>query len=201
MKNLKVTWKGTTPLLMHDCRTVNPLHPLKKEIAVYTGKRTKTDEDHAIISDLEWLAGLYYTENINDTLNPAKDSYIYIPAVNIEATIKTGATAFKKGKDISKFVMMQEDHAPLEFYDNRPVAEIWKDYRYRDVRQVAVKRNRITRTRPRFDRWEVTFHLQFNEENIDIETIASAIEYAGQYVGCGDFRPRYGQFCAIIQEA
>jgi len=28
MKNLKVTWKGISPLIMHSCQGVNPLNPL-----------------------------------------------------------------------------------------------------------------------------------------------------------------------------
>ena len=32
MKNLKVTWKGITLLIMHSCQCVNPLHPISKEI-------------------------------------------------------------------------------------------------------------------------------------------------------------------------
>lgn len=196
MRQLKVTWKGTTPLLMHDCRTVNPTHPLRKEIAKYTGKRNKTDDDYEIISDLEWLSGLYYTEIFNEALTPAKDAYIYIPAENIEATIKCGAVKFKKGKDISRFVSMVGIHAPLEFYDDRTVAEIWEDGNYRDVRMVNVMRNKIVRTRPRFERWEVTFDLRFSEDHIDIETIKNAIDYAGEYVGCCDFRSKYGHFVA-----
>ena len=54
MKSLKVTWKGISPLIMHSCKCVNPLHPIAKELKKYTSKKTKTDEDLTKISDLEW---------------------------------------------------------------------------------------------------------------------------------------------------
>lgn len=53
MKNLKVTWKGISPLIMHSCQCVNPLHPIAKELKKYTSKKNKTDEDLIKISDLE----------------------------------------------------------------------------------------------------------------------------------------------------
>jgi len=39
MKNLKVTWKGISPLIMHSCKTVNPLHPISKEIRKLNDKQ------------------------------------------------------------------------------------------------------------------------------------------------------------------
>ena len=57
MKTLRITWKGITPLIMHSCKCVNPLHPISKELQKYTPKKKKTDEDLKIISDLEWQAG------------------------------------------------------------------------------------------------------------------------------------------------
>lgn len=32
MKNLLVTWKGLSPLIMHSCQCVNPLHPIAREL-------------------------------------------------------------------------------------------------------------------------------------------------------------------------
>lgn len=32
MKTLKINFKGTTPLIMHSCQCVNPLHPISKEM-------------------------------------------------------------------------------------------------------------------------------------------------------------------------
>jgi hypothetical protein len=40
----------------------------------------------------------------------------------------------------------------------------------------------------------------YNEEKIDIETIVNAMEYAGQYVGLCDSRPKYGKFVVTMEE-
>ena len=153
MKNLEITWKGTTPLIMHSCRCVNPLHPLTKGIKVYTGKRTKTDEDFSIMSDYEWFQGAYYTpDDIASPLVPITGEHmLYLPAENVEATIINGGKAFKKGTDIKKFCAILEPQIPFTVPGNPDFNKMATDFKYRDVRQMVVKNNRITRTRPRFD--------------------------------------------------
>lgn len=202
MKNLQITLKGVTPLIMHSCRCVNPLHPITKAKKVYTSKRTKTEEDYAIISDYEWIEGAYYTnDNISDPYAKLTDEHtLYIPAENIEATIVNGGKNNKKGTDIKKYVMLIDPFIPLRVLGNPSFETMMKDFKYRDVRQMVVNRARVTRTRPRFDSWELDFMLQYDESKIDIETIITAIEYAGQYVGLCDSRPKYGKFTAIINE-
>jgi len=202
MKKLEVAWKGVTPLIMHSCRCVNPLHPLAKGIKVYTNKRKKTDEDYEIISNFEWLMGAYYT---HDTIeSPFKkvvdDHRLYIPSENLAATIKNGAKANKRGTDIERFVMVTEPMIYLNVLGNPDFKKMMFDFKYRDVRQMVVNRARITRTRPRFDSWSLNFELLYDAQKIDVETIVNAIEYAGKYVGLCDSRPRYGQFAAIIKE-
>ena len=43
-KHLRVTFKGISPLIMHSCKCVNPLHPISLEMKKYTSKRKKTEE-------------------------------------------------------------------------------------------------------------------------------------------------------------
>ena len=150
-----------TPLIPHSCRCVNPLHPLTVAMKKYTGKRTKTEDDHKIISDLEWLSGLYYDEDFSnpDPTFLRDDMSLFIPADNIEATIRNGAKAFKKGEDIKKFVTVPQLRIPLDIGEKKTIAELRRDYRYRDVRQMVVQRSRVTRTRPRFDRWSLRWRL------------------------------------------
>lgn len=190
MKNLKVTWKGTTPLIMHSCQCVNPLHPISIRLREYTSKRKKTEEDLCKISDLEWEAGAYWKEGLG----------LYIPAENVEATIINGAKAYKKGTDIEKYCNVTDLYIPFDYGENLTKEELIANYEYRDTRPMTVMRKRIMRTRPRFDQWKITFNLQYDENRIDIETIVNAIEYAGQYVGLCDSRPKYGKFVAIIEE-
>lgn len=190
MKTLRVTWKGITPLIMHSCKCVNPLHPIAKELKKYTSKTKKTEEDLNIISDLEWKAGAYWDDEIG----------LYIPGENVEATIQNGAKANKKGKDIQKYVDVKDLYIPFNYGENLTLDELVSKYEYRDTRPMNVKRSKIIRTRPRFDQWNITFTLVYNEDKIDLDTIVNAIEYAGQYVGLCDSRPKYGKFVAIVEE-
>lgn len=190
MKNLKVTWKGITPLIMHSCQCVNPLHPITRELKKYTSKKKKTEDDLLKISDLEWEAGAYWKDDIG----------LYMPAENVEATIQNGAKAYKKGKDIEKYVNVTDLYIPFNYGENLTKEELIQNYEYRDTRAMTVMRSKVMRTRPRFDQWNITFNLLYNEEKIDIETILSAMEYAGNYVGLCDSRPKYGKFVVTVEE-
>ena len=190
MKNLKVTWKGISPLIMHSCQCVNPLHPIARELKKYTSKKNKTEDDLLKISDLEWEAGAYWKDDIG----------LYMPAENVEATIQNGAKAYKKGKDIEKYVNVTDLYIPFNYGENLTKEELIQNYEYRDTRIMTVMRNKVMRTRPRFDQWNITFNLLYNEEKSDIETILSAMEYAGNYVGLCDSRPKYGKFVVTVEE-
>lgn len=190
MKNLLVTWKGTTPLIMHSCKCVNPLHPIAKELKKYTSKRNKTDEDLKKISDLEWEAGAYWTDELG----------LYIPGENVEATLVNGAKANKKGKDIEKYVDVSDIYIPFNYGENLTKEELIANFEYRDTRVMTVQRSKVFRTRPRFDQWKIVFKIAYNEEKIDLETIIAAMEYAGSYVGLCDSRPKYGKFVAFVEE-
>lgn len=190
MKNLSITWKGVTPLIMHSCQCVNPLHPIAIELKKYTSKREKSEEDLLKISDLDWESGLYWNDEIG----------AYIPAENVEATIINGAKSFRKGTDIQKFCVVNSPYIPLSYGQNLTKEELKADYSFRDVRVMNVQRSKVVRTRPRFNRWTINFVLSYDEKKIDLETIKNAIEYAGAYIGLCDSRPKYGQFSAVIEE-
>lgn len=190
MKNLQVTWKGTTPLIMHSCQCVNPLHPIARELKKYTSKKNKTEEDLIKISDLEWESGAYWKDGIG----------LYMPAENVEATIKNGAKANKKGKDIEKYVSVTDLYIPFFYGENLTKEELIANYDYRDTRIMTVQRAKVLRTRPRFDQWHLIFNLMYDDTKIDIDTIVNAMEYAGSYVGLCDSRPKYGKFTTIIEE-
>lgn len=190
MKNLKITWKGTTPLLMNSCKCVNPLHPISIEKKKYTSKRTKTEDDLKIISDLDWEAAAYWKDDIG----------MYIPAENVEATIVGGAKVNRKGTDVQKYCNVTDLYIPLNYGENLTKEQLIADDKYRDVRAVNVQRSKLMRTRPRFDKWSITFSMCYDENKIDLETIVNALENAGAYVGLCDYRPRYGKFLVIVEE-
>lgn len=192
MKTIHVVLKGVTPLLMNNCQCVNPLHPItiaKKKISD-KGSKNRTDEDNAMLSDLEWEGSLYWDDTVG----------LYIPAENIEAVVRDGAKAVRKGKDIVRFFSVVDMFNPLDTGEELTFEQMKSDYRFRDVRQMKVQRSRVTRTRGRFNRWQVSFRAMYDETQIDLQTIVDAVEYAGKYVGLCDSRPKYGKFVASIEE-
>lgn len=192
MKHLSVTWKGITPLLMHDNKCVNPLHPLAIELRKWTSIQTKkkTEEVYRIISDLEWEAGAYWKDEIG----------LYIPAENVEQTLIGGAKHFKKGTDVGRYCAVEPLYIPLDYGEKLTKEQLIADYKYRDTRAVGVNRSSVPRTRPRFETWKIEFVLRYDEERIDFETIMNSMDFAGQYVGLCDYRPKYGKFVASVSE-
>ena len=191
MKKLHVTLNGTNTLMMHSPKTVNPLHPLALELKKYTSKRKKTEDDLQKISELEWEAGLYYDEN----------NGLHVPSECLQKTLVNGAKLFKAGKDIERYVIFPGAIAPLDIGVAFDIKKMRKDTTYYDVRAVAVQRSRVIRTRPRFNVWRCEFDILFDNEHIDIDTIARAFENAGQYVGLCEARTLgYGRFATVINE-
>lgn len=190
MKNLKVTWKGITPLILHSCQGVNPLNPISRKLKPLTSKRNKTEEDLIAISNLEWESGCYWRDDIGP----------YIPAENIEATVINGAKSFKRGTDFQKYVNITDLYIPLDYGEKLTKEELINNYEYRDTRPMNVMRAKVMRTRPRFDKWQITFNLMYDETKLDLDQILQALEYAGQYVGLCDSRPKYGKFVVTVEE-
>ena len=151
MKRIKCEFHGITPIILHSCQGVNPLHPLAIELKKLTGKRNKTEEDLIAISDIEWELGLYFADEIG----------VYIPAENIEATIREGAKARKKGKDIVKGFRVLDMQVPLDFGEDLTKDQLMHDYRFRDVRAMKVQQSRVMRTRPRFNMWNIVFEASY----------------------------------------
>lgn len=69
---------------------------------------------------------------------------------------------------------------------------------------VVVQRNRILRTRAKFDEWELTFLLDTDEELVDQQQLESWLDIGGRRVGLGDWRPEksgdYGRFEIVTIE-
>ena len=191
MKKIKCEFHGISPIILHSCQCVNPLHPISLEMKkINSKKKNKTEEDLAALSDLEWEAGLYWDDGVG----------VYIPAENIEATIREGAKARRKGKDIVKGFMCDDMMIPLDIGENLTKEELKKDFRFRDVRAMKVQQSRVMRTRPRFNMWNISFTASYDENILDFNEVTDAIEYAGQYVGLCDSRPKYGKFAAKVTE-
>lgn len=172
-------------LLMHSDAGLDPRNPILAEQRAITkkGTRNRTEAEQQELQRLEFLLGLYWAEETGP----------YLPAHMIEACLRDAAKARKLGKEFSRSVMLAEDRIPLGYDGPRDKKALW-DKGFYDARSVKVGQSRVLRTRPHFPDWSATFSVIFDPDHLDPATIAWSVETAGQRIGIGDFRPRFGRF-------
>lgn len=123
---------------------------------------------------------------------------LYVPGMAIQRTLVNGAK-FSKGKgraslqgNVAACVMVTPEHVLLgqDNYtiDSRPVV-------------VPATKGRIVRHRPRFEQWELTFDIEWDEELLSEKEIRQVVDDAGKRVGLLDFRPQnkgpFGRFIVV----
>jgi len=189
MDTLRVRVKGVRPLLFHSGQLADPLNTFAKRIKEITGKRSKTEADLEAIANLEWTGSLYVNE----------EERVVIPSYVIEATVKSGAKKFKRGKDCDQAVYVERD-AVLQFPDkDKTIEELREMTNYRLSNQVRIQgRGKVTRTRPMFKIWEAEFGVTYDSSVFNKEDLVQCIEAAGMQVGFCDWRPKYGRFSVEV---
>ena len=191
MKKLRVTLYGTSPLIMHSPKCVNPLHPISVQMKQYTSKRKKTEDDLLKLSDLEWEAGVYWDDSIG----------LHIPNECVAATLLNGAKFNRNGADMERYCHIVTPLCPVDIGEAQDYEALKNNNRFRDVRTVVVKKSRVIRTRPRFNTWSTQFEMFLEEDKIDLNAVKLALENAGSYVGLCEMRKRgYGHFNVRIEE-
>ena len=55
-------------------------------------------------------------------------------------------------------------------------------------------RGRKMKHRPRLNAWELSFDFTTRDDQLSPSTLREILEYGGQCVGIGDYRPRFGRF-------
>lgn len=171
MKTIDVTIKGITPLLMHRFPTDGADEPSKRRPGVPDWKQ-------------EAKFALY--ENGGE---------LYQPAEHLERALTAAGANFKiagkRGKTYSSLIGSTVDIMPDTIPHKIQKYEV-------DSRPVVVQRARIMRYRPRLDNWELSFQLRLHDDQLPTSVIKEVLDYAGLYVGIGDYRPsrkgKYGKF-------
>lgn len=186
MKTFRATITGVSPLMMHAERLADPTNPLTKELKKHTKKKLKTDDDLALIKRLEWRAGLY----TDDQDRPA------VPVDWLLAALKEGARKVKLGKQASAGIFDPGvPFFPVTFdAPDGGLEALYADGRFCDYRGVGVQGKRTMRARPLFPDWSLSFELLYDPETIEGGQIEDALRTAGQLLGIGDYRPRFGRF-------
>lgn len=185
-KTIRVRLNGRSPLVMHNNRCVNPRDPLKKAISAITAKgKRKTEADLDELERLEFVAGLYYDEQMGP----------YIPSQNIRKMLIEGARKVKLGKQFESGVFITDD-VPVQYDGPRDFEEMWKlRDKFAWTTVVGNQKASILRTRPRFKQWFVEFSVILEDSLVSVDDLKTALKHAeiavglcdGRSVGCGRF--------------
>ena len=182
--SIEVQITGTHPLLVHGTAGLDPTHPLRKKASEITGKRGQKKTE-ANLAELDWIdfqLALYH-----DGKQP------FIPDTWILGAICGGARAKRMGKEALAGVETEQEQIPLIYSGPRDVQGLY-DKKFSDRRRVEIQQSAVLRTRPRFNEWAASFKLLVDDSLIDLSNARGGLEYAGQRLGIGDFRQRFGRF-------
>ena len=192
----QVTIKGVSPLITHNgaagLDTRSPANVEKAEIARKKGSnRTATDDER--IKELECQTSLWLD---------ARDAAT-IPEGALRACIETGARKLKQGPQVREGLVVEG----VQSFDydrealGSTVEELGKRAQF--TVGVVVQRNRVLRTRAKFDEWSCAFTLDCDDELVDREQLEAWLDIAGRRIGLGDWRPEksgtYGRFEAEVR--
>ena len=190
MKQYQVTIKGTADLLQNafHIEGANEGAPDQKSVGKdYSG---------------EWRGKIYLLE----------DGTIYQPEAHlcgclIKAAVtqkvqgqrgKTYKDAVKGGVFIEPaFIPHQVNISEFEGASilTGPVPDGFKGRVYIDRRVVRIQRAGVVRYRPALVKgWTLSFILQVLDDKFRTDMLKAILDTAGQEVGIGDFRPRFGRF-------
>ena len=181
MKQYNVRIVGITPYMQHRMHDED-LDVWEKKRGLIIERRDLTKEDS--------LRAQYHMY-INDKGKP------FIPSEHLRGSF-IGAGSFVKAKVGNTKKSMKNIVAGMFMVmpEQIPLSNDWTI----DKRS-AVNRNikaRVIVIRPKWEKWEAKFKLIIDNDTITDETARSIVEYAGQYVGIGSFRPTnngmYGRF-------
>lgn len=187
LQEVKFHLKSECPMLMHAGTMIDPLHPMAKRLKQVSGKKNKTDADHLLMSEVEFLAGLYVTSGVG----------VSLPAENVERMLIEAAKKSRSGKTAAAGMYVAED-AKLIFEGPQDPAAMWECGLFSHRKAARVGQARVMRTRPIFQKWEAGVAVSFDDEIISLQDIVDWVAIAGRYIGFGDWRPRFGRFSSEV---
>lgn len=170
--------------LMHNIKhLIDPMDPIKKELSKLTGLRKKTDEVHAEIARLEFLASLYMNS----------DGVPCIPGRMLKAVLHNAAKKTKDGPKVRMGVLKVND-AVLVYDGPKDEDGLWGDgtTKYISKEAVRVQQSSTLRCRPLFTEWEAEVTVRYDDAILNERDVAQFFETGGLYVGIGDWRVEKG---------
>lgn len=168
---IKVKIRGTSDYLQHRRNPEDESDSTKKKNVVDYSK----DADKA----------LYLDEKIG----------VYIPSKQIsKAMFEAGKNFIVKGLvNYSKIV----DSTVQVIPDKISIGKKTYDYKHEEFGRIPPKTgSSVLISRPAFKKgWEAEFTMQvIDKDRLPIKVLKEIVEFAGKFVGIGDWRPHFGRF-------
>ena len=185
---LSVEIKGLVPMIQHNGQLANPFNRFVVAMKKITSKHHSkvTMDDRLELSRLEFLGGLYLDEK----------EHPCIPGEVIEGFCRKAAKKYSKGKE-SLAGVRSYGNWPLIYTGPKTADKLWANKSFVDVRNMALDKKKILRTRPIFPEWALRFEMQYEPEVIDLETVKDILAAGSVTHGLGDSTPRYGRFAVV----
>lgn len=139
------------------------------------------------MSRIEWYASLYLDKG-----------RICIPALVIEASMVNGAKKLKLGQQ-AQSGMFVDGNMILDF-DGADLTpdQLWERDQNRLSVPVKIQKNKVIRTRFIADHWSGFFEVNYDDGVLNKSSVVDIINSAGNQVGFGTWRPRFGRFSAEL---
>jgi len=187
---ITLTITGTSPLLMHNPRMVDPEFELNRQIKTLTAKRKKTDEDLKEIERLEWYGGLY-----------AENGIIVQPTSKVRKCLINTAKIMKLGKGLERTLSFSALNVPLIYPGPKDVDELYLNKAFHSRLSVGIGGKRVMRVRPQFLAWSMVLDGVFVPDvGVNVGDLERIIELAGTVEGIGDNRVNgYGRFTSKLE--
>lgn len=189
---IQVTLTGTSPLLMHNPRMVDPEYPINREIKALTGKRKKTDQDLQQIEILEWHGGLY-TDDAGNVVQPT---------AKVRKCLIETARISKQGKQVERGLAFNSLNVPLKYDGPKSTDKLALDPRFVSRLSVGIMGKRVMRVRPQFEPWSMQLDgILIEDAGLNFDELERIVTLAGQAIGIGDNRINgYGRFIGEVVE-
>lgn len=185
---LKLELVGTSPLLCHNIALADPDNPYVKEIATYTAKRKKTEDDRRAIERLEWFGGLY-TEN----------GIPVIPTGNVRKSFIQAGKISKQGLQVSRSLVFTDLQVPIVYDGPKDLEALYKNPAFSNRAAVGISGKRTMRVRPCFHNWSIIADAFLLDDVMDVDDLRRIADRAGVAEGLGDNRTNgYGRFSVRV---
>ena len=176
MKKVNVTMTGVRPMLFHNVNSM----ALKKP-------KNLTHEEHEASEEV-FKARLYM-----------EDDKLVLPERVLHGLLKTAAQRSGVKQDGKRSTYSNLIRAVVFIPNSFEFKENYKDLAPH-TEYVSVQMSKVLRIFPMLKKWTCEGSIVYDSDQISLETLTVLFDYAGGYIGVGDYRPTFGRFNCTMKD-